>query len=70
MSIEARERFVVHRVSTNEFGDLAVLARVRGESRSQMLRQLVVEEKQRLVEALGWFEVFKAGGADAPDRHR
>jgi len=35
-----------------------------------MLRQLVAEEKQRLVEALGWFEVFKAGGADAPDRHR
>ncbi len=46
-SIEARGRFVVHRVSTNEFCDLALLALVRGESRSQMLRRLVAEEKQR-----------------------
>ncbi len=50
MTFEARGRFVVHRVSTNEFYDLALVARVREETRSETLRKLIAEEKERLAE--------------------
>lgn len=45
---EPREQFVAHRVNPEELRDLALLAEVRGVSRSELLRALVREEKRRL----------------------
>lgn len=44
----ARTRFIVHRVSEDEYRDLALLARLRSESRSETLRRIVAEEKARV----------------------
>lgn len=50
MSTENREKLVAHRVTQEEFRDLALVAKVRGVSRSELLRSLVRREKKRVVE--------------------
>lgn len=50
MSAEAREKLVAHRVNPDEFRDLALVAKVKGVTRSELLRSLVRREKERIVD--------------------
>lgn len=47
---ETRDKLVAHRVTREEFRDLALVAEVKGVTRSELLRSLVRREKRRLVE--------------------
>lgn len=49
MSAEAREKLVAHRVNPDEFRDLVLIAKVKGLTRSELLRSLVRREKERIV---------------------
>lgn len=50
MSNRAREKLVAHRVNPGEFQDLVLVAKVKGVTRSELLRSLVLREKERIVE--------------------
>ena len=62
--MEPRRRFVVHRVTDDEFQDLALVACARRQSRSETLRTLIVKEKSRLagVQAYEHEESVNQGG--------